>query len=323
MAHWTAAHIPDLTGRTAVVTGANSGLGFETSKALAQHGATVVMASRDDGRCAAAADRLREIVPSARVELGHLDLADLESVREFASATSEKHPAIDILVNNAGVMAPPVRLTTKQGFELQFGTNYLGHFALTGLLLRALSRAAVSRIVTVSSVAYQSGEMNFDDLQHERDYAPLSAYSDSKLASLLFMLQLDQALGLAAIDTRSVGAHPGLASTHLHEAGPFLGSKPFSAKLVSSAVKLIGQTPARGAEPQLYAATAPDVEGGDCFGPRNGLRGPVAPVRIWTKGRDGDAAERLWDISKELTGVDMDQIIAAVSRECSPTIAAK
>ena len=310
MTDWTSADIPDLTGRTAVVTGANSGLGFETSKAFAKHGATVIMAGRDEVRCDTAAEGLRDMMPAARVESACLDLADLDSVRDFAQAFDAHHAGLDILVNNAGVMAPPKRLTTAQGFELQFGTNHLGHFALTGLLLPALLRTADSRIVTVSSIAYQSGAMNFDDLQHERDYSPNGAYSDSKLAELLFMLQLDQALERASLDAISVGALPGLASTHLHAAGPYLGSRPLPSRLVAGAVRLLGQTPAGGAEPQLYAATAAGVQGGDCFGPKNGLRGPVAPTRIWAKGRDADDAERLWDVSKALTGVDIDAAIA-------------
>jgi NAD(P)-dependent dehydrogenase (short-subunit alcohol dehydrogenase family) len=315
MAHWTAADIPDLTGRTAVVTGANSGLGFETSIALAQQGAAVVMASRDEGRCAIAAERLRELVPSACVEPACLDLADLGSVRAFAEDVGTRYDRLDILVNNAGVMAPPKRLTTKQGFELQFGTNHLGHFALTGLLIPALLREAGSRVVTVSSTAYQSGEMNFDDLQHERDYTPYGAYSDSKLANLLFMLKLDEAFELAAVDTLSVGAHPGLVRTNLHRAGPFLESTAFSSRLVAGAVRVVGQSAARGAEPQLYAATAPGVEGGNYFGPRSGMRGPAALSRIWFKGRDADHAARLWDVSKHLTGVDIDEAIAAARTE--------
>jgi NAD(P)-dependent dehydrogenase (short-subunit alcohol dehydrogenase family) len=311
MAHWTAAEIPDLTGRTAVVTGANSGLGFETSAALARHGATVVMACRDEGRCSAAAERIRELVPTARVEPAHLDLADLDSVRAFAGEAGARHERLDILVNNAGVMAPHKRLTTKQGFELQFGTNHLGHFALTGLLMPALLRAPGARIVTVSSTAYQSGEMNFGDLQHERRYAPYGAYSDSKLANLLFMLKLDEALELAGVGALSVGAHPGLARTNLHLAGPYLGSKSLSAGLVVWGVRMVGQSAARGAEPQLYAATAPDVEGGNYFGPKSGVRGPAALSRIWSKGRDADDAARLWDVSKQLTGVDIDEAIAA------------
>jgi len=199
---------------------------------------------------------------------------------------------------------------TKQGFELQFGTNHLGHFALTGLLLPLLLRATGSRIVTVSSMSYQSGDMNFDDLQHQRDYTPYGAYSDSKLANLLFMLQLDEALGRASLDTISVAAHPGLAKTHLQAAGPFLGSKPLSSRLVLGAVKLIGQPAARGAEPQIYAATAPDVEAGNYFGPKSGWRGPAVLTRIWSKARDADVAARLWDVSKDLTGVDIDKVIA-------------
>lgn len=311
MAPWTAADIPDMIGLVAVVTGANSGLGFETAKALAQHGATVIMACRDEGRCAAAAESLGRMVPSARVEVLRLDLADLDSVRAFADEVDARHGALDVLVNNAGVMATPQRLTTKQGFELQFGTNHLGHFALTGLLLALLMRSPGSRVVTVSSFAHETGRIDFDDLQQERDYTPYGAYSQSKLANVLFMLELDRRLRHAGVDTVSVGAHPGFASTNLQAAGPFLGTKPVLSWLVLGAVRLIGQSAEQGAEPQLYAAAAPGVEGGDYFGPKHRIRGHAAPATMAAQGRDAVVASRLWDVSKRLTGVDIDDVIAA------------
>lgn len=315
MAPWTAAGIPDLTGRLAIVTGSNSGLGFETTEALARHGATVVMACRDCGRGDAAAGRLTEMVPEARVESALLDLADLDSVRAFADDFGARHDTLDILVNNAGVMAPPSRYTTKQGFELQFGTNHLGHFALTGLLLPALLKAPGSRVVTVSSFAHESGEIHFDDLQYERTYSPYGAYSQSKLANLLFMLKLDDSLRLASARTISVGAHPGFASTNLQAAGPFIGSKSLTSWLVLGAVRVFGQSPARGAGPQLYAATAPGVEGGNYFGPSKGMHGYPAPAKMSNKAHDEDDACRLWDVSAELTGVNIDEVIAAAGNE--------
>jgi NAD(P)-dependent dehydrogenase (short-subunit alcohol dehydrogenase family) len=310
MASWTAADIADLTGRVAIVTGANSGLGFETTKALAAHGATVVMACRDMSRCQAAAEEIGRSVGPERLEPEQLDLSDLESVREFAARLVGRYDSIDLLVNNAGVMAPPERLETKQGFELQLGTNHLGHFALTGLLLGQLLSAPGSRVVTVSSFAHEPGKIDFDDLQQARSYTPYGAYSQSKLANLLFMLELDRRLRRVSADTLSVGAHPGFASTNLQAAGPFLGSKPVLSWLVLGGVRLIGQPAARGAEPQLYAATAPGVQGGEYFGPKYRGRGPVAPSTMSDRARDEAVASRLWDVSKELSGVDIDEAIA-------------
>ena len=311
MAPWKTADIPDLTGRTAVVTGANIGLGFETAKALAEHGATVIMACRDEARGDAAAQSIQESLGSVPLTCPMLDLADLDSVRAFADEFAAGHDALDILVNNAGVMAPPERLVTKQGFELQLGTNHLGHFALTGLLLPQLLRTPGSRVVTVSSFAHEPGKIDFDDLQRERSYTPYGAYSQSKLANLMFMLELDRRLKAASARTISVAAHPGFASTNLQAAGPFLGSQPLSSRLVLAGVRLLGQSPAQGAEPQLYAATAPGVEGGDYFGPKNRIRGHVAPSTMAPQARDEATAARLWDVSKQLTGVDIDAIIAA------------
>lgn len=310
MAHWSAADMPSLLGRTAVVTGGNSGLGFETALALAQHGATVVIACRDRGRCRAAEERIRRSVEMARVEPALLDLADLDSVHAFAEDFRAHHEQLDVLVNNAGVMAPPCRLTTTQGFELQFGTNHLAHFALTGLLLPSLMRTAGARIVTVSSFAHESGRIDFDDLQRERRYTPYGAYGQSKLANVLFMLELDRRLRRARAGPLSVGVHPGFVSTSLQATGPFLCTKKLSAWLVLAAVRLIGQSARVGAEPQLFAATAPGVEGGDYFGPRYRICGHPVPSTMAPQARDEAVAARLWDISKQLTGVDIDRLIA-------------
>jgi len=305
VAQWTLADMPDLTGRTAVVTGANSGLGYETSLALAQHGATVVMACRDEDRCAQAAERIRSAHPAARLEPERLDLADLDSVRACSAAVLSRHGAIDILVNNAGVMAPPCRMTTRQGFELQLGVNHLGHFALTGLLLPALLRGPSSRVVTVSSFAHETGAIDFDDLQLEAGYTPYRAYSASKLANLLFMLELDRRLSRAGASAISAGAHPGFASTQLQATGPFLCEKPIRSWLVLAAVRVIGQSPREGAEPQLYAAGASEARGGDYFGPRFRIRGHVVPSDMAPAARDEAVAARLWEVSAQATGVDM------------------
>ena len=309
MATWTPADIPDLSGRIAVVTGANSGLGFETTLALAEHGATVIMACRDDRRCGAAAERIRLSVPSARVEPMALDLADLDSAHAFAETFRSGHDRLDILVNNAGIMAPPHRLESRQGFELQFGVNHLGHFAVTGLLLPCLGATPGSRIVTVSSLAHESGLIDFDDLQRERGYTSYGAYSQTKLANVLFMRELDRRLRRAGAAPISVGAHPGLSSTNLQAAGPFLGGKPLMSWLVLGGIRFVGQSAARGAEPQLYAATAPGVQGGDYFGPSWRIRGHAAPANVAPQALDDVTAERLWDVSTQLTGVDVDAAI--------------
>jgi len=313
MARWTERDVPDLSGRTAIVTGANSGLGFETVRVLIEHGATVVMACRDEDRGREAATRARGSLPVTCTGTSRLDLADLDSVRSFAEAFAAEHETLDILVNNAGVMAPPHREATKQGFELQFGTNHLGHFALTGLLLPLLLRTPGSRVVTVSSFAHEPGRIDFDDLQLESGYTPYRAYSQSKLANLLFMLELDRRLRCAGAETISVGAHPGFASTNLQAAGPFLHAKPISSWLVLAGVRILGQSAARGAEPQLYAATAPGVEGGAYFGPKNRIRGAVAPSTMAPLARDEAVAARLWDVSSQLTGVCVDAALDAVS----------
>src|SRR3954468_24116538 len=216
MTRWRARDIPDLTGRRAVVTGANSGLGFQTSLELARHGASVVMTSRSLGAGVDAVRRLREIVPAADLTLGLLDLADLESVREFVDRNEDP---IDILVNNAGVMAIPRRSTTD-GFEMQLGTNHLGHFALTGLLLPALVERPGGRVVTVSGSAHRMGSMDFEDLMGEQSYSPWTAYAQSKLANLLFAAELDRRLRKTDFDLCSVAAHPGIAATNLQSVGP-------------------------------------------------------------------------------------------------------
>jgi NAD(P)-dependent dehydrogenase (short-subunit alcohol dehydrogenase family) len=271
----------------------------------------VIMACRDEARCQTATSLLIQAVPTAIVEQMTLDLADLDSVRTFAATLSARHETLDILMNNAGVMATPERLTTAQGFELQFGTNHLGHFALTGLLVPLLIRTSESRIVTVSSFAHEAGLIDFDDLQHEHGYTPYGAYSASKLANLLFMLELDRRLRLAKAASLSVGAHPGFASTNLQASGPFLGAAPMTSRLVLAGGRLSRQSAEKGAEAQLYAATAGGVEGGDYFGPKYRLGGPIARSGMSPRARDETAASRLWDVSKRLTGVDIDTAIAA------------
>ncbi len=296
---WTAADMPDQTGRTAVVTGANSGLGYETCRALAGHGARVIMAVRDADRGRAARDRLRAEVPAGELVLGRLDLADLDSVRAFAASLVAAGAPVDVLVNNAGI-GMPLRSLTAQGFESQFGVNHLGHFALTGLLLPLLRRRAGARVVTVSSAAYRGGSIRFDDLTGERSYRPVTFYRQSKLANVLFGLELDRRLRAAGVPVTSVLAHPGFATTNLPASGPdgLVG-------LVLRIANALAQSAERGAWSQLYAATAAGVEGGQFFGPggRTGTRGHPVLIRPSARATDPQTARRLWAVSTDLTGV--------------------
>ena len=299
MSKWTADQIPDQTGRTAVVTGANSGLGYYTALELARHGARVVMAVRSAEKGEAAAAEIRAEAPDAQVEVARLDLADLASVRAFADAQREP---LDLLVNNAGIMMTP-KGTTKDGFETQFGTNHLGHFALTGLLMPVLKKADAARVVTVSSIEHYPGRIRFEDVMSERlGYGPRKAYQQSKAANALFGLELERRLSAAGSTVISVLAHPGYSDTNLQTTGP-TGPAKWAMQFIGN--KLIAQSAEQGALPQLYAATAPDVVGADFFGPDGyrALRGHphrVFPSRYAT---DPEVARKLWEISEELTGV--------------------
>jgi NAD(P)-dependent dehydrogenase (short-subunit alcohol dehydrogenase family) len=298
MAKWTAQDIPDQAGRRAIVTGANSGLGYNVSLELARQGARVILACRDQGRGRDALDRLLAEVPGADAELRSLDLADLSSVREFAAGVDEP---IDVLVNNAGVMAGP-RRTTADGFELQFGTNHLGHFALTGLLLERLVESGDARVVTVSSGAHRMGRMNFDDLNAKRHYFRWSAYGQSKLSNLLFVSELQRRADDAGIGLTSVGAHPGYAATHLQTTGHKIDDLVMK---VTNAV--IAQSDAMGALPLLYAATM-DVPPAAYVGP-DGIgeqRGHPKFVGRSGRAKSADDARRLWEASEQLTGVTYD-----------------
>jgi len=299
---WTSADIPDLTGRTAIVTGANSGLGLQTALELARHGAGVVLAVRDEARGATARGVIRQTAPAAEVLVRRLDLADLASVRSFADALAAERDEVDLLVNNAGLMAVP-RATTADGFERQLGTNHLGHFALTGLLLPLLLAGAGARVVTVSSGVAQMGAMRFDDLQGERRYQRWRAYAQSKLANQLFAYELDRRARAAKVALTSVAAHPGYAATNLQ--GTSASGNPFGEAMMRVGNTLFAQSDAAGALPQLYAATAPDVQGGEYYGPSSwfGLRGSPTKVAAPPQARDLAAAAVLWTTSEELTGV--------------------
>lgn len=305
MSDFTAYSIGDLTGRRAVITGANSGLGLQTAVALARKGADVVLACRDEQRGRAAEGRVRSLTGSEGVEMRVLDLASLASVRAFAAGLDGP---VHLLVNNAGVMATP-KATTADGFELQFGTNHLGHFALTGLLLPNLQQAASPRVVTLSSLAHKRGRIDFTDLQSERRYRRWSAYGQSKIANLYFMVELDRRARAAGWDLTSVAAHPGLANTNLTA-----GMQAPVLDAFGGFLRLMGQSDAAGALPTLYAATAPEVRGGDYYGPSGpgetrGAPRLVAPV---PRVLDRDIAVRLWNRSVELTGVDYAALQPAV-----------
>lgn len=306
MNDFTADAIGDLTGRRVVITGANSGLGLQTAIGLGRAGAEVILACRDEQRGRDAEKRVRAETGSDRIEMRTLDLANLTSVRDFAAGFSGP---LDLLVNNAGVMATP-RATTTDGFELQFGTNHLGHFALTGLLLEHLREAGAARVVTLSSLAHKRGRINFGDLQSERRYRRWKAYGQSKIANLYFMVELDRRARAAGWDLTSVAAHPGMANTNL-TAGMNI---PAALDVFNVFFRLVTQSDAAGALPSLYAATSDDVRGGDYYGPSGpgetrGAPRLVAPV---ARVLDRDVAVRLWNRSVEATGVDYAALQPAV-----------
>ncbi len=291
---WTENQIPDQTGRVAIVTGSNSGLGWEDARALANKGATVIMACRTIAKANLAAERIRALKPSGNVVVMALDLGDLTTVHAFATAFCQSYERLDLLINNAGVGLPPYR-KTAQGFEQQFGINHLGHFALTGLLLDRLNATQGARIVTVSSWLHRSGSIDFDNLNWERDYQPSPGYARSKLANLLFTYELQRRLVAAGQSTLALAAHPGWAATTGKEHSSMLR---FMTRIFAQSAKM-------GALPTLYAATAPDVQGGDFFGPGglNESRGYPKKVASSASSHDEAVAQRLWTVSEELTQV--------------------
>lgn len=306
---WTPANLPDLQGSRAVVTGANSGLGFHTALELARHGAHVILATRDPERGDDALGQVRVQAPGASVELRLLDLADLASIRDFAAGVAGGGGRIDLLVNNAGVMAVPHR-RTADGFELQLGTNHLGHFALTGLLLPALLRGSVlggpARVVTVSSMLHRMGRLHRDDLMGERRYSPYRAYGQSKLANLLFTFELQRRAQAAGASLAALASHPGYAATNLQAVGPQMAGSSLQARLSELGNRLFAQSAAQGAWPSLRAAGDPAAAGGQFYGPggfaeQRGNPRLVSPAKHAT---NADDAAWLWDRSVQLTGVD-------------------
>ncbi len=294
---WITKNIPAQNGKLFLVTGANSGIGFEVTRGLAQQGASVVMACRDLEKAAQAAGQVREEHPKAQLHVMELDLADLRSVRDFAEQFHRKYNRLDVLINNAGVMATPYR-KTADGFELQFGVNHLGHFALTGLLLDLLKATPGSRVVTVSSYAHWFGFINFGDLNAEKFYYRWMAYTQSKLANLLFAYELNRRLARAGEDTFSLAAHPGSTVTQLQQ----------YTRLFTFINGLIGHGSQPAALPILYAATRPELQGGDYIGPDGflGQRGFPHKALSSPVARNEKLARRLWEVSEELTGVEYD-----------------
>jgi NAD(P)-dependent dehydrogenase (short-subunit alcohol dehydrogenase family) len=307
---WTTDDIPGQSGLTALVTGANSGLGLETAKALAAAGATVLLGCRDAERAAAAVAEIRAEAPDSEVEVVELDLADLASVEAAASTVAARPEPLDLLINNAGVMVPP-RRETRDGFELQFGTNHLGHFALTGRLLDKLLAAEAPRVVTVSSMAHRAGKLDFDDLNWERSYSRWPAYGRSKLANLLFTLELSKRAAAAGTALTAAASHPGYAATNLQTAGISLGPVGTLLKPVMRVGNLLlAQSDEMGALPTLYAATAPDVVSGDYYGPDGMGEQRGHPTRVGRNSRasNEEDARRLWEVSEQLTGVEFGAI---------------
>lgn len=300
MARWTADQITDQTGRNFIVTGANSGLGFETARELARHGASVVLAARNEVKGLDAVARIKAEQPRATVEYRALDLADLTSVRAFATSIVGGGIAVDVLINNAGVMFPPRRLT-PQGFESQFATNHLGHFALSGLLFDTIRRSRDSRVVTVTSNLHRGGSIHFDDLSGERSYSPMTFYQQSKFANVLFGLELDRRLRGAGSTVKSVLAHPGYSATNLQSSA----SSGLLRAVMQIGNRLIAQSAAMGALDELYAAAAPAAGSGKVYGPDGfrEMRGYPVEVEPDSAARNEETARRLWDLSEKLTGV--------------------
>ncbi len=299
IASWTTAQIPNLSGKRAIVTGANIGLGYQTARALARAGAQVVLACRSVERGAAAAERIRKEQPQAALHVAMLDLSTLQSVRSFAEQVVAGG-TLDILVNNAGIMGLAQRQVTVDGFEMQLGTNYLGHFALTGLVLPALLASPAPRVVSVASLAHKRGQIHFDDLQLEKNYTPVGAYAQTKLAMLMYAHELQRQSAAHGSQLVSVAAHPGWSSTSIARElkGPM-------ALVTSLAFRLRGQDDAEGAWPQLHAATMPGVEPGGYYGPDGFMetKGHPSLSKIAPQGSDSAAEKKLWTVSEQLTGV--------------------
>jgi NAD(P)-dependent dehydrogenase (short-subunit alcohol dehydrogenase family) len=297
---WTTAAMMPQTGKTVLVTGANSGIGFQAARELARRGAQVLLGARDAAKGEAARSRILAELPEAQVRIVPLDMASLASIRGFAGEFVASGAKLDLLVNNAGVMALPKREQTEDGFERQFGTNHLGHFALTGLLMPALLKAQAPRVVTVASLAHRNGKMDWDNLEGEKSYSPWGAYNMSKLANILFARELDRRAREAHSRLMSVAVHPGISITNIAQYGT-----DFKSRFVKAIGGLIFQDDALGALPTLYGATEPEVQGGQYIGPGGfgEMGGYPKVVQPRPQALDEQAGRRLWSVSEQLTGV--------------------
>ncbi len=304
MSKWNAGLIPSQEGKVAIVTGANSGLGYFTSKGLAENGAEVVMACRNKAKAEEAVDTLLKDVPGAKLKVMELDLSDLSSVKTFTEQFTKEYKKLDLLINNAGLMAIPYR-KTKDGFEMQFGVNHLGHFALSAQLFALLRSTPGARIVIVSSMAHKFGNMDLDNLNWEKNYRKWSAYGRSKLANILFMLELAERVDSKGIELKVLAAHPGYAASNLLEKGAEMNGRPWLIKAGHMVNSIVAQSTEMGALPSLYAATSEEVEQGGYYGPGgfNEMRGH--PVRVYPNNKKigKDSRVKLWERSEELTGV--------------------
>lgn len=298
---WTKAKVPDMNGAVVIITGANSGIGLEAAKTLAMHNARVILAVRNESKGQRAKDAILQASPPAHVEIMQLDLADLSSIRNFAEAFLARQEPLQLLINNAGVMGPSYG-KTKDGFEMQFGTNHLGHFALTGLLLHGLRQATGARVVTVSSAAHTAGHIHFDNLDGRAGYRRWGFYGQSKLANLLFAYEFQRRLTMANVDIKSVACHPGFAATNLTANG-FGARVPIAGKALGFTANLFAQSAQMGTLPTLYAATEPSIHGGEYIGPLGGMRGYPGIVRSNARSHDEAVAQQLWNVSEQLTGV--------------------
>ena len=300
--HWTIENIGSLEGKTIIITGGSSGIGLEAAKGLSSKGAEVILAVRNMEKGEQAMKLIKELSPDSKIEVMHIELSDLESVKLFAESFALKHKKLDMLINNAGVMVPPLK-HTKQGYELQFGTNHLAHYTLTGLLLPLMIGVPGSRVVTVSSIAARGGKINFNNLDAKKGYIPFKFYSQSKYANLLFGKKLDNILKERGAETISIICHPGVSATNLTSRG---SGKP-SPGILSWGFRLIGQPASMGALPTLFAATQPGLKGGEFIGPDgwDNWRGyPVVTNELQKHYKESDA-EELWRVSKEITGIEI------------------
>ncbi len=305
MSKWTTSDIPPQRGRSAVVTG-TGGLGFEDALALARAGCEVIVAGRDPGKGQEALARIRGQVPGANISFEQVDLASLASIAALGERLNGQRDNLDLLINNAGVMTPPRRRETSDGFELQFGTNYLGHFALTAHLLPLLRKGSAPRVITLSSIAARSGKIDFDDLDAKRGYKPMPVYSQSKLACLMFAFELQRRSEASGWGVASVAAHPGISRTDLLHNAP--GRRSFLGR-ARSVLWFLFQPAAQGALPTLFAATAPDAKPGGYYGPdtMNEIRGYPSAAKAPPASLDQEVAKRLWDVSEELTAIRFGQ----------------